>query len=447
MLRGETIDISSPFFWFTPWSANEQQLHIGFFEQCRSRSLAKGYAESRHCFSLVHDSVHDCSHDRYLTFPLIAAFFFVHGRRHPLGHLPTSRLLTARKRTRRHTPHVVVYQCENRSAEGECASERSSGRPAIMNQLQQDRAVTALEFFRSLPTILLAQKIYPFVVPVFYSVEALIRAVDDHVRGMTKDFRPLPPWQHRMDKWDVSRITDFSRVFDAERNRLMANFNEDLSQWNVSNGTNFERMFWGCLAFNSDLSWWNVSRATNLKQMFQHCFEFKSDLSGWDVSSSTNFNCMFSMCRRFHADLSRWDVSNATNFNGMFYMCRRFNADLSRWDVSNANDLGSMFYECKSFNSDLSRWVVSNTTDFSQMFYLCASFRADLSQWDVSNAIELSSMFYGCRNFRSDLSEWNVVNARLVSRMFRGCQSFHRRCVAGWPISPQLMQDLFWERY
>jgi hypothetical protein len=67
-------------------------------------------------------------------------------------------------------------------------------------QQQKHQAATALEFFRSLPAIILAHEIYPFVVPAFSSLEALMRAVDDHVRGRTKGGRPLPPLHRRMDE-------------------------------------------------------------------------------------------------------------------------------------------------------------------------------------------------------------------------------------------------------
>jgi surface protein len=38
-------------------------------------------------------------------------------------------------------------------------------------------------------------------------------------------------------------------------------FNSDLSNWDVSNGENFERMFYGCESFDADLSRWNTTRA------------------------------------------------------------------------------------------------------------------------------------------------------------------------------------------
>ena len=64
-------------------------------------------------------------------------------------------------------------------------------------------------------------------------------------------------------------------------------FNQDLSNWNVSNVTDMLGMFSNCGVFNSDLSSWNVSNVTNMRQCLA-CSVFNSDLSSWDVSNVTD---------------------------------------------------------------------------------------------------------------------------------------------------------------
>ena len=43
--------------------------------------------------------------------------------------------------------------------------------------------------------------------------------------------------------WDVSRVTQFSHLFDASRNKAARRFNADLSGWNMSQATNLSSCF------------------------------------------------------------------------------------------------------------------------------------------------------------------------------------------------------------
>ena len=66
--------------------------------------------------------------------------------------------------------------------------------------------------------------------------------------------------------WDTSLVTDMSHLFDitAVQNNTavqtaMLAFNEDISEWNVENVTNFKKMFAYADAFDKDLSKWKPS--------------------------------------------------------------------------------------------------------------------------------------------------------------------------------------------
>jgi surface protein len=206
---------------------------------------------------------------------------------------------------------------------------------------------------------------------------------------------PLRRAIYPIGDWDVSRMNDFTSLFDEERNHKARHFSADLSRWNVTNGTSFAQMFRGCHVFQSDLSNWDTGRATDLSEMFNGCTSFQSDLS-------------------------RWNVANAIDLNGMFAACTSFNSDLSDWNVANATDLSSMFYGCTSFNSDISRWNVANATNFIRMFRGCTSFNSDVSQWDVANAIwALNGMFRGCDSFdRHFVATWPLPDEESVERLF-----------------------------
>jgi surface protein len=91
--------------------------------------------------------------------------------------------------------------------------------------------------------------------------------------------------RYAIGDWDISRVEDFTSVFDYRRNIKALDFNEDLSRWNVTNGISFVRMFYGCRSFNSNVSNWNTDRATDLRNMFCGCpsLLLQSDLSRWNT--------------------------------------------------------------------------------------------------------------------------------------------------------------------
>jgi len=174
-----------------------------------------------------------------------------------------------------------------------------------------------------------------------------------------------------------------------------------IAEWDVSSVTDMTRLFGGIEYFNGDLSRWDVSNVTNMSGMFQSrgylandTTDFNGDLSRWDVSKVTNMNYMFSGAGSFTGDLSGWDVSNVTDMNSMFRNARTFNGDLSRWVVSSVTDMAFMFENARTFNGDLSRWVVSNVTNMHAMFENASSFnRAGISGWNVSKVTNMSSIY------------------------------------------------------
>ena len=48
-------------------------------------------------------------------------------------------------------------------------------------------------------------------------------------------------------------------------------FNQDISNWDVSNVKYMDGMFYKCEAFNQDISNWDVSNVSNMKQIFGYC--------------------------------------------------------------------------------------------------------------------------------------------------------------------------------
>ena len=86
--------------------------------------------------------------------------------------------------------------------------------------------------------------------------------------------------------------------------------------------------------FDGDISNWDVSNVTNMSRIFNKCKYTgdNGDISDWDVSNVTNMNGMFSLSK-FNGDISNWDVSNVELFAGMFKNSS-FNGDISKWKIN-----------------------------------------------------------------------------------------------------------------
>ena len=104
-----------------------------------------------------------------------------------------------------------------------------------------------------------------------------------------------------------------------------------------------------------------TSRIIDMSFMFRY-YSFNPPIGNWDVSNVTNMEGMFFSNENFNQDISNWDVSNVTDMSYMFYESF-FNQDISAWDVSNVDNMNYVFYSATSFNQDLSSWNVNNVTN------------------------------------------------------------------------------------
>ena len=124
--------------------------------------------------------------------------------------------------------------------------------------------------------------------------EELIKAIQDKIdkEGLGTEDEPLD-----LNDIDTSKITDMSNLFDAVEGSLIKlsdNGNFDISDWDVSNVTNMEAMFYHS-EFNGDISQWDVSNVENMSWMFLRSkFTGKNgDISDWNVKSLKYTTCAF----------------------------------------------------------------------------------------------------------------------------------------------------------
>ena len=73
---------------------------------------------------------------------------------------------------------------------------------------------------------------------------------------------------------------------------------------------------------------WDVSRVTDMSRVFAHAKSFDRDLSKWDVSGVKDMSGMFLGATSFNGDLGKWDVSSVKDMYGMFWGASGFNRKL-----------------------------------------------------------------------------------------------------------------------
>ena len=67
-----------------------------------------------------------------------------------------------------------------------------------------------------------------------------------------------------------------------------------------------------CINLYGHISKWNTKYITNMDYIFSNS-TFNDDISNWNVSNVTSMKNMFSCNYNFNYDISKWNVSNVEN--------------------------------------------------------------------------------------------------------------------------------------
>jgi len=192
--------------------------------------------------------------------------------------------------------------------------------------------------------------------------QQLYEAFDEYIESSDRENTVAArTFGYPVGSWNVSLLTDFSRLFDTNRDLAFVwdrnpstaarDFNEDLTGWNVSAAETTFAMFFGADAFDQNLTAWDVSRVTNMSYMFRGADGFNGDVSTWNTSQVTDMSFMFSSADTFNGSLSEWNVSQVTNMERMFLGADAFNGNISAWDVSRVTNMAYMFVDDIAFKS------------------------------------------------------------------------------------------------
>jgi surface protein len=218
-----------------------------------------------------------------------------------------------------------------------------------------------------------------------------------------------------MNNWDVSNITHMDGMFYGARS-----FNQPIDLWIVDNVINMSYMFTDARTFNQPIGTWNVGNVTDMRQMFATAIKFNQNLNDWNVERVTDMGQMFLGASVFNQPLADWDVSSCLNMAEMFNDASAFNQPLETWDVSNVTDMMAMFVYALAFNQPIGTWDVGNVTSMIGMFYGAAVFNQSLGAWDLGNVagmdIMLSNSGIDCGNLTYTLQGW-ANNAQTPSNI------------------------------
>jgi len=107
-----------------------------------------------------------------------------------------------------------------------------------------------------------------------------------------------------------------------------------MKDWNTTNVTDMNNLFYNCFHFNEDISRWDTSNVTTMYNMFSGAFVFNQPIGKWDTSSVIDMICMFYCASNFNQLLDGWNTSKVTHMDRMFYGANNpngFNLENAPW--------------------------------------------------------------------------------------------------------------------
>ena len=86
-----------------------------------------------------------------------------------------------------------------------------------------------------------------------------------------------------------------------------------------------------CVSLYGRIEDWDVSNVTNMSKLFLFCKQFNEDISNWDTSNVTDMKDMFNRAKSFNQPIGGWDTSKVTRMSRIFYKADNFNIENAPW--------------------------------------------------------------------------------------------------------------------
>ncbi|EKZ3831031.1 BspA family leucine-rich repeat surface protein [Listeria monocytogenes] len=194
----------------------------------------------------------------------------------------------------------------------------------------------------------------------------------------------------------------------------------DLSNFDTSNVTSMDSMFYANYAASIDVSNWDTSQVTNMFCMFAESAATSLDLSSFDTSKVWSMSGMFAESAATSLDVSSFDTSNVTEMFNMFDGSAATSLDVSNFDTSNVTWMSGMFASSAATSLDLSNFDTSNVRDMYYMFNDSAATSLDVSSFDTSNVTSMGFMFESSAVTSLNLSNFDTSNVTDMRNLFVG---------------------------
>lgn len=205
-----------------------------------------------------------------------------------------------------------------------------------------------------------------------------------------------------IENWDVSRVTNFTSIFDSTQNI----YSVDLSAWNTAAVTTLRAAFYNSVGFSGNIASWNTTSVTDMRVMLAYASDFTSDISQWDVSNVANMRAAFAGysysgekndTTTETLPISGWETTSLEDMEGLFADTSYFHTDLSQWDTSRVTSMAFMLEKTENFyGGDLSKLKTSNVVNMENMFANAINVRGarDISRWDTSSVTSMHRIFF-----------------------------------------------------
>ena len=217
-----------------------------------------------------------------------------------------------------------------------------------------------------------------------------------------------------LSNFDTSECTTFDYMFYGCENLTSLN----LSNFDTSSLLNLSNTFFGCKSLEYlDLSNFNSLVLSDIDYAFCNCESLKSlNLYNLNTSNISNMALLFYGCSSLISlnISSNFNTSKVKRMEGMFEGCESLtNLDISNFETNNVENMGHMFYNCKSLTSlNFSNFNTSEVKYMDYLFYDCGNLTIlDLSSFDTSNTKNFTNMFNGCTSLKSlDISNFDTTS-------------------------------------
>ena len=255
-------------------------------------------------------------------------------------------------------------------------------------------------------------------------------------------------------------------------------FNQNISNWDVSNVTNMGEMFAAATTFNQYIRTWAVQPTTTLADMFNGASAFQTafypTIPGYNTSGNTpsytffnvplaltfgntpgsvtlpitgtgvavsvdwgdgsplgtSLSHTYSGTGPFTASITIDPSSIVTTFGaigwpGVDRLVSVATSNPTTWGFgSSLTSLAHLFDVAFGLTSVPTN-IPPSVTNLSGLFINASIFNQDISSWDVSNITFMDEMFAGATSFNQDISSWDVSSVQNTSNMFASATAFN----------------------